>query len=125
MAHWHRPLTPPKQSRLAAVLVTSHSLCQLALRSSILCPIFVTDVLQRGRVVCGVVFTTAMIARLMVKHPSKLRCSSFDKMLHDNYSYSVESKKQRIKEVRSKTSPEISEPKATRPTPISECGFVV
>ena len=29
---------------------------------------------QRDRVVWSVVFTTAMIARLMVQHPPKLRC---------------------------------------------------
>ena len=50
----------------------------------------------------SVVFTTAMIARLMVQHYPSLVVASLDKMLHDNYLCLVESHKQQIEEVRSK-----------------------
>ena len=94
-------------------------------------PCRLNDLTQRGRVVRSVVFTTAMIARLMVQLPPKPRCCvesnkqhittptqasllrPWNKMLHDNYLCLVESNKQQIKEVGSKTQAENSETRST------------
>ena len=68
---------------------------------------------QRGIVVRSVVFTTAMIARLWFSSHPSLVVASLDKILHDNYLCLVESNKQQIKEVRSKTPTKNSGTKAT------------
>ena len=66
---------------------------------------------QRNRVVRRVVFTTAIIARLMNQlHPS-LAVSSLNKMLHSNYLCLEEFKQ--IEEVRSKIQAQKSETRAT------------
>ena len=58
---------------------------------------------MRGVVIRSVVFTTIMIAKLMVQLLN-LVVASLDKMLHDNYLCLVESDKLQIKEDRSKNS---------------------
>ena len=64
---------------------------------------------QRGRVVRSVVFTTAMIARLLVL----LVVASLDKMLYDNYLCLVKSNKQQIEEVRGQIQAENLETRVT------------
>ena len=68
---------------------------------------------QRGRVVRTVVFATAMIARLRVLPTQDLLFRSWIRRLPIIISALVESDKQHIKEVRSKTQPGNSEITAT------------
>ena len=66
---------------------------------------------QRGVMVRSIVFKTAMIARLMVQLVPGLVGAHLNEMLLDNYSCLMESNKQQIKAVRSKTQPENLETK--------------
>ena len=66
-------------------------------------PVINTDLGSvRGTVVRSIVFTTTMIARLMIQLPLSFDVASLDIMLHDDYLGLVESGKQQIKEVRRK-----------------------
>ena len=56
---------------------------------------------------------TAITARLIVQLSPKPRCCAVDKMLHDCYLCLMESSKQQIEEVKSKTQAENSETKTT------------
>ena len=53
--------------------------------------------MQRGAVVWSVVFTTTMIAKLMVHSQPSLVVASLDKMLHVDYLCLVKSGKRQIK----------------------------